>query len=333
MSLFAIVRSPNDFEATHHRAPDELPDETSVTAYCLEELFAEKIRALHERMRPRDLYDVVQLVDNYAQVIDFSAARTLFRAKCSAKGIATPTTAALLAQVSASAELEADWGEMLGHQLPALPPLDGIRLRLLAAFAWIDEPAHFLADAPAVATVPIAVPPAPLARVSTREDEAPVAPAGVTFWGAEGPLELVRFAGANRLMVAFTYHGVQRTVEPYSLRRAGTGNLLLYAWEEAAGHVKAFKAAEMSGLAVTERTFVPRYSIELSGIAVSPVRAWRPAPRSSGLASFGQTYVFQCPHCQKTFRHTHNDPSLRAHKRTDGYGNCPGRRGYLLRIE
>lgn len=317
----------------HHPYPDDLPDETSVTAYCLEELFAEKTRALHERMRPRDLYDVVQLVDNYAHEVDFSAARALFRAKCSAKGLATPSSAALLAQVSASAELEADWNAMLAHQLPALPPLDGLRMRLPAALAWIDEPAHTLADAPAFATVPIAAPSVPLPRVNTRQGEEPVAPTGVTFWGADGPLELVRFAGANRLMIAFAYHGTQRIAEPYSLRRAGTGNLLLYAWEEAAGHVKAFKVAEMSGLAVTERTFVPRYSIELSGIAQAPVHPWRPAPRGSGRASFGQTYVFQCPQCRKTFRHTHNDPSLRVHNRADGYGNCAGRRGYLLRVE
>ena len=319
----------------YHPYPDEFPSDTSVAAYCLEELFAEKTRALHERTRPRDLYDVVQLVENYAEAVDFSAARVLFRTKCSSKGIATPSSAALVAQVQASAELVADWKAMLAHQLPALPPLDGIRIRMPAALAWIDEPAPALAEMPSVylPAAPIAPSLAPLPRVPVRADEQNVAPAGVTFWGGEGPLELVRFAGANRLMVSFSYNGKHRTVEPYSLRRAGTGNLLLYAHEEAAGHVKAFKVAEISALAVTETTFVPRYSIELSGIAAAPTRAPRRTSSSSGRTSFGVTYVFECPYCQKTFRRTSNDPGLRAHKRKDGYGDCSGRRGYLVRRE
>jgi predicted nucleotidyltransferase component of viral defense system len=317
-----------------HPYPDAFPDGTAVSAYCLEELFAEKTRALHERTRPRDLYDVVQLVENYADTVDFAAARVLFRTKCSSKGIATPSSAMLLAQVQASAELEADWKAMLAHQLPALPPLEGIRVRLMPALAWIDEPTPTAGEAqPEYVPAAPSAPMPSLPRVTARADEEIVAPAGGTFWGSAGPLELVRFAGANRLMITFSYHGKHRTVEPYSLRRAGTGNLLLYAWEEAAGHVKAFKVAEISGFAVTERTFVPRYSIELSAIASAPARAPRRSSSTTGRTAFGLTYVFECPLCQKTFRRTHNDPTLRAHKRPDGYGDCSGRRGYLVGTE
>jgi hypothetical protein len=134
-------------------------------------------------------------------------------------------------------------------------------------------------------------------------------------------------------MIEFSYHGVLRSAEPYSLRRAATGNLLLHAWEEAAGHVKAFKVGEISGLTVTERSFVPKYSIKLNAITSAPARAPRRASSSSGRASFGLTYVFQCPYCQTTFRRTSNDPGLRPHKRKDGYGDCSGRRGYFVRTE
>jgi predicted DNA-binding transcriptional regulator YafY len=67
-------------------------------------------------------------------------------------------------------------------------------------------------------------------------------------------------------MITFSYHGKRRVVEPYSLRRPRTGNLLLYAWEEGESHIKAFKVPEMFGIAVTVRTFLPRFLIELSAI-------------------------------------------------------------------
>lgn len=318
-----------------HPYPDEFPADTTMSSYCLEELLAEKARALHERTLPRDLYDVVQLVENYAEAIDFFAARVLFRTKCSSKGIAAPSCATLVAQVHASAELRADWKGMLAHQLPALPPLAGILVRIRAALAWIDEPAAALAEEPSV-YLPIGPSgslPAPLPRVAAWADEEIVAPAGVTFWGGQGPLELIRFAGANRLLITFFYEGKARIAEPYSLRRAGTGNLLLYTWEQSAGDMRAFKVAGMSGLEVTERTFVPRYSMELSAIAWAPTRAPRRTSSSSGRTSFGRTFVFECPSCQKTFRRTSNDPTLRPRKRKDGHRDCSGRRGYPVRTE
>jgi hypothetical protein len=275
-----VIAAAPTSRAIFHPYPDDLPEKALVSAYSVEELFAEKTRALHERMRPRDLYDVVQLVENYSGAVDFASARAIFRAKCAAKGIATPSSDALVAQVRGSTDLEADWKEMLAHQLPALPPLDGIRSRVVASLVWVDEP---MAPEPAEPPVsparfPTIPSPAPLRSIPASPDQQIIAPAGGTFWGSAGPLELVRFAGSNRLMITFSYHGKHRSAEPYSLRRAGTGNLLLYAWEEEDAHVKAFKVPEMSGLAVTETTFVPRYLIELSAIG-STIRS---GPRNSG---------------------------------------------------
>jgi Nucleotidyl transferase AbiEii toxin, Type IV TA system len=233
-----------------------------VTTYSLEELFAEKTRALHERMRPRDLYDVVQLVENYSSAVDFASARQIFTKKCTAKKIAPPASETLAAQVRASTELEADWKTMLAHQLPALPPLDGIRTRVAVCLAWLDEPVAVAHAASIVSQAP-----ALLAKIRASADEEIVAPPGGTFWGSAGPLELVRFAGSNRLLITFSYHGKHRVVEPYSLRRPRTGNLLLYAWEEGVGHIKAFKVHEMFGIAVTDKTFIPRFFVELSAIA------------------------------------------------------------------
>ena len=44
-----------------HSYSNELPQPTTVRCYAFEEIFAEKLRAMGERGRPRDLYDIVFL--------------------------------------------------------------------------------------------------------------------------------------------------------------------------------------------------------------------------------------------------------------------------------
>jgi predicted nucleotidyltransferase component of viral defense system len=109
-----------------HPYPDELPSKTTVSTYSFNELLAEKTRALLERSRPRDLYDITHLLENAPSEFDLNAVRNLFRRKCESKTIAVPSNAALVTAVRADAELRSEWANMLGHQLPALPDLDGL---------------------------------------------------------------------------------------------------------------------------------------------------------------------------------------------------------------
>ncbi len=327
------VLDPVGRQPIYHPYPDDLPADASAAAYSLDELFAEKTRALFERSRPRDLYDVVYILENRADMLNLDHARELFDGKCREKNLTTPTAAQLLTIVQTEAELRSEWANMLAHQLPQLPPLDPILTRLPELLRWIDAPVPVAPALPAY-TVPAG--------------QVLVAPAGVRLWRSAVPLEAVRFAGANRLHIAFTYHGRARVAEPYSLRRARTGNLLLYAFERGETHIKAFNVAEIQSLRVTDMPFHPRYPIEFTSAGPLPVSTAHVRPRLSSAPSFssrsssprrrrlpthGPVYVFQCSSCQKQFRHRTNDPSLRRHKYPSGYGDCPGRRGYLLRID
>lgn len=317
-----------------HPYPDALPEDVRVPTYSLDELLAEKTRALYERTRPRDLYDIVYLLENMPDAFDLSHSRDFFARKCAAKRLEVPSSARLLEIARDAEELRSEWANMLGHQLPVLPSLDDLLGRLPDLLRWVDEPAAVLPET-RLASAP----------VSAREIV--FAPAGIQYWGGGAALEAIRFAGGNRLLLEFTYNGTRRRVEPYSLRRAETtGNLLLYAWEQGSAHIKAFNTANMSDIRSTNISFQPRYRVELTShgpisapVAAAPIRrsfpaAPRPTRRASQTrSSYGPTYVFQCPHCQKEFRHSKNDSALRKHKAPYGYGNCPGRKGYLLRIE
>lgn len=55
-----VVRPP-ELRVIAHPYPDQLPGDGTVRCYSFEEVFAEKLRAMGQRGRPRDLYDIVNL--------------------------------------------------------------------------------------------------------------------------------------------------------------------------------------------------------------------------------------------------------------------------------
>ena len=81
-------------------------------------------------------------------------------------------------------------------------------------------------------------------------------------------MERIRFGARNRLCVEVRYDGVNRIVEPYSLRFPGTGNTLLYVYElrrggRPTGSIKALDVANIERADVTDRSFRPRYLVEV----------------------------------------------------------------------
>lgn len=215
---------------------------------------------------------------------------------------------------------------MLAHQLPALPSLDDLLLRLPNLIRWIDEPS-------------VALPASMLVAPPVKRDGALYAPAGIQYSGSGQPLEVIRFAGMNRLLVEFDYHGRRRLAEPYSLSTASTGNLLFYGWELGGTHIKAFKVVNMGNVRATNTGFQPRYQIEFTphGFLSAPsstrrARTQHFSSRSSGRrrATSDPVYIFECSHCGKKFGHRKNDPELRKHKAKGADYDCAGRHGYLV---
>jgi hypothetical protein len=108
------------------------------------------------------------------------------------------------------------WADMLGHQLPVLPPLNDFWDALPEIFAWITGAAEIPQRAlihPVAGEIPV---------------RARVLPAGVPL-RSRSTLEMIRFAAANHLCVDLTYDGSVRRIEPYSLRQSLEGNLVLHA--------------------------------------------------------------------------------------------------------
>jgi len=248
-----------------HAYPDELPSPATVACYCLEEVFAEKIRAMGERGRPRDLYDIINLYRRDGLRADPSLIRQILAEKCESKGVARPTQATIEASPFHH-ELESEWANMLGHQLPQLPPFESFWSLLPEFFAWLQEE---LAR-------PI------LAPVPAREaiDASWMAPPTVSIWGVSFPVEAIRFAATNRLCVLLAYAGTVREVEPYSFRRTRAGNILLYSVKAESGEVRSYRLDRIEAARVSSRTFVPRFVVEIGAIGPADApRLRRPRTR------------------------------------------------------
>ncbi|PCJ41092.1 MAG: hypothetical protein COA71_08570 [SAR86 cluster bacterium] len=332
-----VLVLPPSRQEVFHTYSDLPKDKIYINSYSYPEVFGEKIRALGERGRPRDLYDVINLYRN-EQLPSAAVIQDVLAQKCDYKKITLPDYADMEAYKDAMLN---NWEPMLAHQLPALPSLDVYWEALPEFFDWLHGRTH-------------------QQRAVLEE----VASSGELYRPAYGQLglktlsgnslEIIRFAAGNRLCVELDYTDLKgnrssRVIEPYSLRRAQNGNILLYAVRVEDGEIRAYKINQINDASVTNRIFVPRYQVELSptgniaevsrstgsssslgaprrSTKVSSIGNRSPRLRTASLAS-GPTYIYKCPVCDKKFRRKSQNPKLNAHKTKDGWP-CAGRTGY-----
>ena len=234
----------------HHPYSDKPHEGMHVHCYPFEEVFAEKVRALAERGRPRDLYDVVHLYRHDELQPDRAIVLSTLTQKCAFKGIEVPTMLSIDA-ARIRIELEADWVAMLVHQLPALPPFEQAWQELPRLFDWLHGTTEKEIR--------------PVLQIATANlDEGWRAPTMAQAWHAPIPLEIVRFAGANRLCVDLAYQGSRRLIEPYSFRRTKDGNLLLHAVKHETGEPRSYRVDRIQGAQLSQVSFSPRYVVELT---------------------------------------------------------------------
>ncbi|MBI3686937.1 MAG: nucleotidyl transferase AbiEii/AbiGii toxin family protein [Actinobacteria bacterium] len=110
----------------------------AIGCYAIVDLLAEKLRAPTERCRPRDLYDVVHLFRHPDLLGRAGEVTAAMEDKCRHVGIRPPDLAAIRA-TPYRAEIEAEWANMLDHQLPSLPPFAQFWASLDDVFAWLTR--------------------------------------------------------------------------------------------------------------------------------------------------------------------------------------------------
>ena len=316
LTLDELLVLPPAEPVIFHDYSDVPTEGISVRCYAYEEAFAEKVRALGERARPRDLYDVINLFRNTEARPQSAVLHDVLKQKCAHRGIPVPTHAELEIHRDI---LEGSWQPMLGHQLQALPPVESFWSALPDFFAWLET-----GVAPTVPATYQMVAGEIVLRERTLR--LPVSGAAQSF------LEIIRFAAANHLCVDLRYQGSTRRIEPYSLRRTRAGNIVLYAIRVSNGELRSYRIDRIQGAQTTGQSFIPRYAVELTpqGPAIIPPTATRRSTRRSRprrrrvSRTSGPRYIYECAYCGKHFTRKKRTSRLNPHKDKSGYP-CSGR--------
>ncbi len=329
-----LLALPPSSRSIHHPYTDRPTAGFTANCYSYEEVFAEKIRALAERCRPRDLYDVVHLYRNEQLLDDKVVVFETLKRKCEFKTIPIPTLDSIQNHERKD-ELHSQWENMLRHQLAALPPIDSFLSELPNFFDWLFEEEDPEIVASQEETEDLAIP-APKVTRPTSDIPAPISARFMGIQPGASTLERIRFGAANRLCLKLRYSGKVRTIEPYAVKRTIAGSLYLAAFEREERRTKNFTIDKIEGIELTETPFTPQWPIEVTAhgtlniaqnVSSAPSRS-----RSSRSYGSGIKYVYRCPTCGKLFYKSQMDSSLRTHKNKRG-SQCYGSYGHYVRTK
>ena len=241
----------------HHPYSDNPGPGISINCYAFEEVIAEKIRALAQRARPRDLYDVIHFFRNREMIENPQLVYNILRKKCSFKYIQVPDFEAIRGHEKID-ELESEWKNMLAHQLPSLPPVEHFWNDLGPFFNWLKE--------------------------TLQEDRlVPISEKDKVFHlnrvlgraRIDGILLKIQFAAANRVCIKLTYANKVRTIEPYSFRQARNESRLFYGLHREDNSIKCFRLSDIQSVEVTNIPYTERYPVEITAsgkVSMPPVR-------------------------------------------------------------
>lgn len=119
----------------HHPYSDQPVSGIRILSYSYPELFAEKIRALGERARPRDLYDVIHLFRFPKSNLQHVKILKTLKEKCAFKKIEIPNPLDLEKHHQAC---KIGWEDQLSHQIINLESFDFYWNQLPEFFTWLD---------------------------------------------------------------------------------------------------------------------------------------------------------------------------------------------------
>lgn len=133
-----LVYPPDERSILHHYSDVAVCNKNLIYTYCIEEIMAEKLRALVERMRPRDLFDIVNIHFDTRWNLDPKVVYEILVKKCAFKQVALPTLS-LINSMDSKKDLITDWSAMLAHQIANLKPHSYYWDRLKIVFGWLYD--------------------------------------------------------------------------------------------------------------------------------------------------------------------------------------------------
>ena len=230
----------------HHPYSDEPKKGISAYCYSYEEAFAEKVRALAERARPRDVYDIVCLFKNKSLLSDHELLLSTLRKKCDHKKMEMPNFKSIKAHEQID-ELDTEWESMLAHQLPLLPPLKIFWRELPSFFEWLNNKKDTEKS---------------LQKINKDQELWEVGRIK-NIYSTNFILEKIKFSALNRLCVEVLYEGKKVNIDPYSFRKNKEGHILFYGCHHKTKKINFFKVEDIQSVDITNKPFTPKYIVEI----------------------------------------------------------------------
>ena len=246
-----IIAGQPAMQDLHHIYSDKTVPPPKIRCYSINEILAEKTRALVERNgRARDVYDVVNISRNFRSEINPQETVIIAKQKFEFKQLNTPSVDFVMSAIDTN-QLKANWEHQLAHQINDLPNAESYISDLKNAIAWWLEPS--LEEEKLV----------PMPQASGVTKERPLFPE-VAPGQVLAPLDQIRRAARNRFLVLVEYNGATRLVEPYSLRYPTTGNEILHVWEvekngAASNQHKSFVTGKLRYIETSNKVFSPKW--------------------------------------------------------------------------
>ncbi|MFC2088407.1 nucleotidyl transferase AbiEii/AbiGii toxin family protein [Calditrichota bacterium] len=245
-------------QKVHHPFTDEPTSGIFAICYAFEEIVAEKIRALAQRARPRDLYDVIHFFRNRQMIANPTLVYNVLQKKCSYKKIEIPTFQHIEEHEKLD-ELEPQWEYMLAHQLSHLPTFSSFWNDLAPFFDWLKGQ---LSERK-------------LVSISSKDEQIYNPGRILHVHSTNFLLQRIQFAAANRVCIKLRYNNKTRTVEPISFRTSKSGNKLFYGFERDANHAKAYSVSKIQSVEITNMSYTEKYPVEISSsghISMPPIK-------------------------------------------------------------
>lgn len=213
-----------------------------VLTYSLEEVLAEKLRSWIQRTRPRDLFDVVKIVQSGKIPISKKLILSAFLQKTIFKGISSAGRDELLNETK-FATVAGSWLQTI------ICPINA-----------------FIAAANAIALFRdfIAALFEPEILSAIGESAQPVR--RYLYNLQSGIRETIVQAGRGRQLIRMRYHNRERVIEPYSFRyrrNGGIGVEYFYGYDRTRGQtIKSFSVDQIQSATILPEQFAPQFYVE-----------------------------------------------------------------------
>lgn len=231
----------------HHQIIHNYSDADSCKAqiltYSLEEVLAEKLRSWIQRTRPRDLFDVVKIVQSRKIPISKSNILSAFFQKTIFKNIPTAGCDEMLFD-SKFSDIERNWLKTI------VCPSNAIIVAANAIKLFKDFVRALFQPGILRATGVAATP-----------------RAQYSYNIRSGIREAIISAGKARQLLRLTYHNRTRDIEPYSFRykvtREGYGAEYFFGFDRTKDQtIKSFFLSKIQGVSILPQQFTPRWIVE-----------------------------------------------------------------------